>query len=236
MSLKFLNFDLDPNGRELRNEGALVSLAPKSFDVLCYLIEHHDRMVTKTELLDQFWSAQVSEAALQKAISLLRKALHCDGSSVIRTHHGLGFRFVPELSMPPQQTLSLHREPPAPLVERRLVSMLCLRFDEQASLDDSEVERFLDRARECVEVYQGEAVRMTLEGFAVSFGLATRYEDAARRAAHCAVALIAAAKAHPNIRPSIGIDHGPVNLSRWLAQTHRHRTWGCRIGKWWRAK
>lgn len=213
MVLRFLSFELDPDCRELRDQGALVSLSPKSFDVLCYLVEHRDRMVSKSELLDAFWSSQVTEAALQKAISLLRKATRCDGNLIIRTYHGLGFRFVPEMSAPSGSRLPLKDEPPAPLQERRLVSVLCLRFDADASCDGSIVERFLDQARASVEAHQGEALRMTLDGFTASFGLKTLYEDAVRRAVHCAVELIAAGQKIDGISPIIGIDYGPVDLS-----------------------
>lgn len=95
MIFRFLNFALDTERRELSVANKPVSLPPKAFDVLCYLINNRSRMVTKSELLDAFWSAQASEAALQKNISLIRKALaETDKTSIaLKTYHGLGFRF-----------------------------------------------------------------------------------------------------------------------------------------------
>lgn len=213
MAIRFLTFELDPDRRELSDRGTLVSLSPKSFDVLCYLIAHRDRMVTKSELLDAFWSTQVSEAAMQKAISLLRKATHCDGQSIIRTYHGLGFRFVPDVLIQLQDPHPPAGSPVASLQERRLIAVLCLRLCTQTAPQDFVVESFLESAGSIVEAHQGEALRMTLDGFTASFGLTSHYEDAARRAVHCARALINLAKEFDEISPIIAIDYGPVNLT-----------------------
>ncbi|MEP5759773.1 MAG: AAA family ATPase [Litoreibacter sp.] len=208
-----MTFALDPERRELREHDTLVAVSPKSFDVLCYLIDHRDRMVPKSEILDQFWSSQVSEAALQKAISLLRKAVRCDGQSVVRTYHGLGFRFIPDVLIQPQGRHPALMETSRSIQERRLVGVLCLQFGTNSLLNNSVVETFLERAGKCVEAHQGEALRMTLEGFTASFGLSSHYEDAARRAVHCAAALVGFAQEHRDIAVKIGIEHGPVELT-----------------------
>jgi hypothetical protein len=39
----------------IERDGTPVSVQPQVFDVLCYLVEHRDRVVPKTELLDQVW-------------------------------------------------------------------------------------------------------------------------------------------------------------------------------------
>jgi DNA-binding winged helix-turn-helix (wHTH) protein/tetratricopeptide (TPR) repeat protein len=216
----FLTFELDPDRRELRDNDALVSLAPKSFDVLCYLIRNRDRMVSKSELLDQFWSSQASESALQKAISLLRKATRCDGQLVVRTYHGLGFRFVPDVVTQPQNQHPTPMRTTRFIQERRLVAVLCLQFDTEPPLVRAVVEAFLERAGACVEAHQGEALRMTMEGFTASFGLSSHYEDAARRAVHCAVALVEFAQEQGDIVVKIGIEHGPVELVEGKDSSH----------------
>ncbi|MFK7765537.1 MAG: AAA family ATPase [Roseobacter sp.] len=216
MTQVFLTFQLDPERRELRDRNTLVAFPPRSFDVLCYLIDHRDRMVTKSELLDQFWSSQVSEAALQKAISLMRKAVRCDGKSVVRTYHGLGFRFIPDVLIQSQDGYPSLMGTTRSIQERRLVGVLCLQFETDADLNDSVVEKFLERAGKCVETHQGEALRITLEGFTASFGLSSHYEDAARRAVHCAAALAALAQEYRDIAVKIGIEHGPVELTEGM--------------------
>ena len=73
----FEGHTLDVATRRLRNDaGTDVPLSGKAFDVLCYLIEHRDRIVGKDELLSQVWAGRVvEENNLSQAIALLRRAL-----------------------------------------------------------------------------------------------------------------------------------------------------------------
>jgi DNA-binding winged helix-turn-helix (wHTH) protein len=52
-----------------------VKLTPKNMDVLLYLAENADRVISATELLDQFWSPVTSDHAVHKAIADLRHAM-----------------------------------------------------------------------------------------------------------------------------------------------------------------
>lgn len=221
MIFRFLTFALDTDRRELRENTGIVSLSPKAFDVLCYLIEHQDRVVPKAELLDAFWSAQVSEAALQKTISLIRKAMTSTGRAqeVLKTYHGLGFRFVagaqesqPAANPPPEDDVV----EPMLLRERRLVTVVSLRVrpsNDQAQAEDTPLsEAFIAHAREIVDQNQGHLLRMMSDGFTVSFGLHDMVEDAARRAAHCALGLVqVTALSGPGV--SVGIDTGPGDVA-----------------------
>ena len=74
--------------------------SPRRFDVLAFLVTHHDRVVTKEELLDEVWGDRfVSESALTSRIKQARRAVGDDGrrQDVIRTVHGRGYRFVAPL-------------------------------------------------------------------------------------------------------------------------------------------
>lgn len=95
--IAFDGFEIDPDRLELRREGERVSLEPQVFDVLAYLVTHADRVVPKTELLDEVWGSRfVSESALTSRIKSARQALGDDGRTqrYIRTAHGRGYRFV----------------------------------------------------------------------------------------------------------------------------------------------
>src|SRR5262245_3287757 len=95
--LTFSGFELHPAKRELCRGGALLAVEPKALDLLCYLIEHRDRVVPKRELLEQIWpDAIVVESALTRLVSVLRKALR-DGpgaAECIRNVPRAGYRFV----------------------------------------------------------------------------------------------------------------------------------------------
>src|SRR5688500_16894983 len=74
-----------------------VSLEPKTFDVLRYLIEHRDRLVTKEELLDTAWKDTfVTPNVLTRAIAQLRKAIGDDAfeARYIETVAKRGYRFI----------------------------------------------------------------------------------------------------------------------------------------------
>jgi len=80
--------------REVLVDGVLRKLQPRPFDVLAYLIEHRDRVVSTDEVLDHLWKDEcVQPGSLAAAIMRIRKALLDDGT-IIRTHQGIGYRFV----------------------------------------------------------------------------------------------------------------------------------------------
>jgi DNA-binding winged helix-turn-helix (wHTH) protein len=96
----FAGNELNSDTQELRHGGAVQHVEPQVLAVLEYLIAHHDRVVSKVELLDEVWGSRfVSESALTSRIKSARKACGDSGREqrVIRTVHGRGYRFVAEL-------------------------------------------------------------------------------------------------------------------------------------------
>jgi serine/threonine-protein kinase len=92
----FGSFRLDPIARELTQGGARVHLAARLFDTLLYLVERHDRLVERDELLHGVWPARnVDESSLGRAISSLRQTLKAHGApeNLIVTAPGRGYRF-----------------------------------------------------------------------------------------------------------------------------------------------
>jgi DNA-binding winged helix-turn-helix (wHTH) protein len=93
---RFGNIELDPAAYTLRRSGRELSLQPKVFDVLRYLIEHRTRVVSKEELLDAVWRGEhVNESAVPWSISHARSALgqRRGSKKPIETVHGRGYRF-----------------------------------------------------------------------------------------------------------------------------------------------
>ncbi len=81
----------------LFDAGEQVALEPRPFDLLCYLLENRDRIVTKDELIDHIWDGRiVSEAALSTQVRAVRRALSDDRvqQKYVRTHPKRGFQFV----------------------------------------------------------------------------------------------------------------------------------------------
>lgn len=110
----FGEFFLDVQLYQLRRGELVVPLEPKVFDVLRYLVEHSDRVVTKAELLRALWAHEVvTEAVLPTNVNALRRALgQARGEKrPIETVHGRGYR----LSVPVTKS---QPPPPEPFVVR----------------------------------------------------------------------------------------------------------------------
>lgn len=119
MQYSFNNFMLDTELFELRKNDELVRVEPQVLDLIVFLIEKNDRLVSKEELLDCVWTGKVvSESALSSRIKSARKALDDDGAKqeVIKTLHRKGFRFVAHIEVKDKG----NDEPvPEPHIERR---------------------------------------------------------------------------------------------------------------------
>jgi DNA-binding winged helix-turn-helix (wHTH) protein/alpha-beta hydrolase superfamily lysophospholipase len=92
---------LDTDRYLLERGGTSVAVQPQVFDVLSYLVEHRERVVPKTELLDSVWGDRfVGESALTSRIKSARRLIGDDGAaqSMIRTVHGRGYRWVADIS------------------------------------------------------------------------------------------------------------------------------------------
>lgn len=130
MGFRFGELELDTDHYELRKAGEKVPVQPKVFDVLRYLIEHRDRVVTKQELLTELWPGEhVNETAVSWSISHVRRAVGQEGraSGPIQTVHGRGYRFTASVEPEPEaeapsvpERFSPSLPPPAPPAPARM--------------------------------------------------------------------------------------------------------------------
>lgn len=92
---RFGAFELDKGGRSLRLNGRELALQPQVFDVLWFLVDNRERVVSKDELLETLWpGVVVTESSLQRAVSVARTALQQGGlKNAIRNYARRGYRF-----------------------------------------------------------------------------------------------------------------------------------------------
>jgi Tol biopolymer transport system component/DNA-binding winged helix-turn-helix (wHTH) protein len=93
----FQSFRLDTANHLLLHGDERVSLTPKAFDVLRYLVERAGRLVSQDELLESLWpETYVNQEVLRKYILEIRKALgdKPDDPEFIETITKRGYRFV----------------------------------------------------------------------------------------------------------------------------------------------
>src|SRR5688572_19948285 len=98
MALSFGRFRLDEPARTLMLDASPVTLQPRVFDLLVYLVHNRTRVVAKQELLTALWSdVVVTEGSLQRAVSVLRSVLRAGGSpQAVQTFARRGYRFCAE--------------------------------------------------------------------------------------------------------------------------------------------
>jgi DNA-binding winged helix-turn-helix (wHTH) protein len=93
----FEDFVLDTDRRELHRGADLFSITPQVFDLLDYLIDNRNRVVSKDDLVSAVWNGRiVSDAALTTRLNAARAAIGDDGvkQRLIKTMPRKGFRFV----------------------------------------------------------------------------------------------------------------------------------------------
>lgn len=126
----FEGFTLDLRRGCLRGAHGEINLRPKSFAVLCYLVENAGRLVAKDELIMAVWpSVVVTDESLARCISDVRLALRDANQRIIRTMPRRGYLFAAAVtaSTPPSPYSPVtytHASPLLPLPEKPSLAVL----------------------------------------------------------------------------------------------------------------
>ena len=102
MPYNFDEYVLDTGRRELRRGAELIDAEPQVFDLLLYLIENQDRVVSGEELFDAVWQGRiVSLSTLTSRINAARRAIGDSGAAqkLIKTIPRKGYRFAGEAKL-----------------------------------------------------------------------------------------------------------------------------------------
>ena len=100
MQFLFADHTLDTSKRELRRGSTPIPLEPQVFDLLTYIVEKRDRVVSKDDLIASVWGGRiVSDSTLASRINAARKAVgdNGDAQKLIRTFTRKGIRFVADV-------------------------------------------------------------------------------------------------------------------------------------------
>jgi TolB-like protein/cytochrome c-type biogenesis protein CcmH/NrfG len=104
MQFAFDDHVLDTDRRELRRGSDRLAVEPQVFDLLVYLLENCDRVVSKERLIASVWGGRiVSDSTLTSRINAARKVIGDSGGAqkLIRTIPRKGFRFVGAINASP---------------------------------------------------------------------------------------------------------------------------------------
>ena len=149
MQFLFEDQVVDTDRRELRRNLEPVDVEPQVLDVLIYLLENRDRVVSKDDLIASVWDGRiVSDATLTSRIYAVRKAIGDSGRSqtLIRTIARKGIRFVGSVhaKLDEPAPARFEAEPPSslplPLLTRPAIAVLP--FDNMSG--DPQQEHFSD--------------------------------------------------------------------------------------------
>ncbi len=115
--LSFGPLDIDTGRRSVRVLGEEVHLTPTEFRLLCYLVEHSDRVVGHRELLLSVWGPGYGDDIhlLQVTIRSLRaRVAPVREYSLIESVYGTGYRMAgppePASPSPPHAAVSARRD------------------------------------------------------------------------------------------------------------------------------
>ena len=177
MQWQFGPYRLDPDNACLWHGEKRLTLRPKTFELLSYLVEHADQLVSKETLMDAIWPGTVVvEGVLTTGIGELRKLFGetAKEPQFIATEHRRGYRFIapvtalepsaPALSEGTEETRSAPSKTPFIGRQQALKELRRLLVDEPTIPfvgRDSEYQRLLSLA---LAVQGGQGHLVLIEG------------------------------------------------------------------------
>jgi len=103
---RFREYTLDAMRGTLRAADGEIELRPKCFEVLRYLVENANRLVTKQELIKAIWpDVVVTDDSLTQCVSEVRHALRDEEQAIIKTVPRRGYRFASPVSTSDSETV-----------------------------------------------------------------------------------------------------------------------------------
>jgi DNA-binding winged helix-turn-helix (wHTH) protein len=126
--IEFPPYRLDARAGRLWRGSQAVSLRPKAWELLRYLVERPGALVTKDELHAAVWGdTVVSDDTLSRTLAELRMALQDDARSprIIETVHRRGFRFIAQVHGSSELDPSVDAsDAPGPMPETRTPTLV----------------------------------------------------------------------------------------------------------------
>ena len=225
MTFYFGPFVLKPERYSLEVAGEPCQLQPKVFELLAFLIANRDRVVSKEELLRSIWhGAFVSEAAISRAVSKVRRVLRSGGGSAdwITTVYGRGFRFVGPVIEDLTAADDCPAAPDSPQDEERRISIAVLPFadrspqHDQAHLCEGMAEEILYRLAHVV------GLRVAARGVSFQYDALADPREVGRQIGVDLVLEGTVRREGDELRIGVEVTDARTGLQVWSEQWHRH--------------
>lgn len=91
--LRYAGLELDHCAHEVHRAGQYIELTPTEFNLLTYLMENPNRVLSKHQILDQVWRYDFDGDAriVETYVKYLRRKVDCFEPSLIHTVRGVGY-------------------------------------------------------------------------------------------------------------------------------------------------
>ncbi|MER7129632.1 response regulator transcription factor [Streptosporangium saharense] len=92
--LRYADLELDEQAHTVRRAGRPIHLSPTEFSLLRYLMINAERVVSKAQILDRVWDFgfEGESRIVESYISYLRRKIDAEGTPLIHTLRGVGYR------------------------------------------------------------------------------------------------------------------------------------------------
>lgn len=252
MRYLFIDCLFDTQRKALRRGHQASTLRPKVYQVLYYLLQQRHRVVSRDELISQVWEETfVSDQAVKSVIRDVRRATGDHGRvpRVIQTLRGHGYRFIApvrelESPTPERRTICQPAANSSSHARRRQLTVLAYEWvvtnHRSEALEPERLSAILrhlqNTSRAVMASWGGYVIPSRQESLLVYFGYPLAQEDAAARAVHAAVHLMATLttlQSHAMLQYRVtltshaGIHTGPVVIE--MENEGRHHT-PCAVG------
>jgi TolB-like protein/DNA-binding winged helix-turn-helix (wHTH) protein/Tfp pilus assembly protein PilF len=117
--IRFRDYELDPDGFELRRAGHRIRLERKPLELLILLAEKQGQLVGREEIIEKIWGKNFffdTENGINNAIRKVRSALNDDADQprFVETAVGKGYKFISPVERGPEPSGSSTPEPAFP--------------------------------------------------------------------------------------------------------------------------
>jgi DNA-binding winged helix-turn-helix (wHTH) protein len=127
LRVRFGDFVLDSESRQLFRDGAVVHLQPKTYELLDLLVRSRPRALRKQHIRGQLWpDTVVGDASLTVVVAELRAALGDDSKEprFVRTVYGYGYAFAGEAEAEKPGGVPSAGVAPRVLWEKRIIPLV----------------------------------------------------------------------------------------------------------------
>ena len=155
-------WQIDASSCRIARNGSEKKLEPRSMELLLYLVDHPDEVVTREEIEENVWQGRVvGYDALSASIAKIRKAFGDSSKqpSVIETIPKIGYRLIAPVVVEVIEPATFTSEADSAQFERKLTAILYADVAEYSRLTGEDEDRTHRQLRQNMKIISDEILR-----------------------------------------------------------------------------